>query len=110
MVCQLMSTSRKNMALIRGATLNIVTSRCYARVLSAFPIPQVRQVEELDRKKVTFTAHFYRDNSLSSGSELLSGTQRPLLKNWRGGDEEAGVPVSQTTYVLSCISPFTTVP
>jgi len=31
MVCQPMSTSRKNMALIRGATLNIVTSRCYAR-------------------------------------------------------------------------------
>ena len=63
MVCQLMSTSRKNMALIRGATVNIVTSRGY---LALFPIPQVWQVEELDRKKVTFTAHLYQDNSLSS--------------------------------------------
>ena len=28
-----------------------------AKVLSAFPIPQVRQMEELDRKKVNSTAH-----------------------------------------------------
>ena len=69
-------------------------------MLSAFPVPQVRQVEGLDRKKVISNAHVYQDNALSLGLELLSGTRISLRKNWRGGDEGAGVPVSPTMYVL----------
>jgi hypothetical protein len=58
--------------------VNLITS---CGVLSTFPVPQVRQMEELDRKKVIPTAHVYQDNVLNSGLELLSGTRISLRKN-----------------------------